>query len=247
MDKEYIFGINPVLEALELKKPLDKILIKKGKSNESTLQIRQLAKRNRIPIAFVPPEKLDRITRKNHQGCIALSSPIEFCEVSQVLPNIFEKGEMPLIMILDGITDVRNFGAIARTCYSAGFHAIVIPASGFARIGADAVKTSAGALLKLDVCREENLSKTIEYLQASGVCVYAASEKSEDNYYQSDFVAPTAFVLGAEDKGVSTAILRRADNMIKIPMVNPFDSLNVSVAAGILSFEAVKQRIEMDV
>ncbi len=244
MDKDYLFGIKPVIEALESRKSLDKILIKKGKNDDNISDIRSLARKLRVPVSFVPQEKLDRITRKNHQGCIALSSPIEFSQVAQVLPNIFEKGEMPLIMILDGITDVRNFGAIARTCLSAGFHAIVIPSSGFARIGADAVKTSAGAILKLDICREDNLARTIEFMQESGVCVYAATEKAEENYYNSDFVSPTAIVLGAEDKGVSTAVMRRVDNIVKIPMSNNFDSLNVSVAAGVLAFEAVKQRLE---
>ena len=243
MDKDFIYGINPVTEAVNEGKKIDKILIKKGKSDEHIEAIIEKAKALSIPYFFVPQEKLDRVTRKNHQGCIALSSPIDFHKIEDILPQIFESGELPLIMILDGLTDVRNFGAISRTCLSAGFHTIIIPSKNFARVSPDAVKTSAGALLKIPICREENLASTVEFLQQSGVQVVAATEKASDNYYQIDFTGPTAIIMGAEDLGVSTHLLRKAEHLIKIPMHNEFDSLNVSVAAGVLSFEAVKQRL----
>ncbi len=243
INSDFIYGINPVDEALEEGKQIDKILIKKGKSDEGINSIIAKARQLNIPFFFVPQEKLDRITRKNHQGCIALSSPIDFHRIEDVLPQIFESGELPLIMILDGLTDVRNIGAISRTCVSAGVHTIIIPSKNFARIGPDAVKTSAGALLKLPICREDNLSMAVEFLQQSGVQVVAATEKAENNYYQIDFTRPTAIIMGSEDVGVSLPLLRKSEELIKIPMHNEFDSLNVSVAAGILSFEAVKQRL----
>lgn len=246
MNTDFLYGINPVVEALKEGKPIDKILIKKGKQDEQVKFIKAESKRLDIPCFMVPQEKLDRITRKNHQGCIALISPIEFYKIDSIIPEVFEKGEMPLLMILDGLTDVRNVGAIARTCLSAGFHALIIPKNKFARIGPDALKTSAGALLKLPVCREENLSKTVTFLQESGVQVIAASEKAEKNYFSADYTIPTAIVMGAEDEGVSNALIRKVDHMLKIPMQNAFDSLNVSVAAGVLSFEAVKQRLSQE-
>ena len=243
MDKDFIFGTKPVFEAVDQGKQIDKLLVKKGKSDDTTVEIIRRAKALDIPVLFVPVEKLDRITRKNHQGCIALISPIDFHKIEDILPQIFEKGELPLIMILDSLTDVRNFGAISRTCLSAGVHTIIIPTKNFARVSPDAVKTSAGALLKIPVCREDDLAATVVFLQESGIQVVAATEKAEDNYYKVDFTRPTAIVMGAEDTGVSAPLIRKADQLIKIPMHNKFDSLNVSVAAGILSFEAVKQRL----
>jgi 23S rRNA (guanosine2251-2'-O)-methyltransferase len=242
-NNDFIYGINPINEALDERKTIDKILIKKGKSDEEINTIIAKCKSLNIPFLFVPSEKLDRITRKNHQGCIALSSPIDFHKIEDILPQIFESGELPLIMILDGLTDVRNFGAISRTCLAAGVHTIIIPSKNFARIGPDAVKTSAGALLKLPICREDNLVSTVDFLQQSGVQVVAATEKAENNYYQIDFTRPSAIVMGAEDVGISHDLLRKSEQLVKIPMYNQFDSLNVSVAAGILSFEAVKQRL----
>jgi len=243
MDKDFIFGTKPVFEAIDQAKKIDKLLVKKGKSDDTIVEIIRKAKELDIPIFFVPNEKLDRITRKNHQGCIALISPIDFHKIEDILPQIFEKGELPLIMILDGITDVRNFGAISRTCLSAGVHTIIIPTKNFARVSPDAVKTSAGALLKIPVCRENDLASTVTFLQESGIQVVAATEKAEENYYKVDFTRPTAIIMGAEDTGVSDVLIRKADQLIKIPMYNEFDSLNVSVAAGVLSFEAVKQRL----
>ena len=239
MIKDYIFGVKPIEEALNNNSSIDKIVLKLGRETEHLMP---LIKSKNIPFQRVPLEKLNRITRKNHQGIIAFLSPIDFYSIEDVLPEIYESGDLPIIAILDSITDVRNLGAIARTCYSAGVHAIVIPSKNFARIGADAIKTSAGALLKIKVCREKKLSDTISFLQGNGVQIVVASEKATDAYHKIDYTGPTAIVMGAEDKGVSEAIIRHADYLAKIPMKNDFDSLNVSVATGIFLFELVKQR-----
>jgi len=237
---DYIFGSQPIVEAIKNNASIDKILIKKGKQSES---LTKLIKERGIPYQYVPIEKLNRITRKNHQGIIAFLSAIDFYRIEDVLPEIYEAGELPAIVILDSITDVRNVGAIARTCYSAGIHTIIIPSKNFARIGADAVKTSAGALLKMKVCRENDLKKTVSFLQENGIQVIAASEKAADDYYNIDYTGPTAIVMGSEDKGISQSIIKSADYLVKIPMKNEFDSLNVSVASGIFIFELVKQRL----
>ena len=237
---DFIFGTQPIIEAIKENASIDKILIKKGKHSESLMR---LIKERGIAYQQVPIEKLNRITRKNHQGIIAFLSAIDFYRIEDVLPEIYEAGELPAIVILDSITDVRNVGAIARTCYSAGIHTIIIPSKNFARIGADAVKTSAGALLKMKVCREHDLKKTVSFLQENGIQVIAASEKAADDYYKLDYTGPTAIVMGSEDKGISQSIIKSADYLVKIPMKNNFDSLNVSVASGILIFELVKQRL----
>ncbi len=243
MNNDFIYGLNPVFEAIQKGDKIDKLLIRKGKKNSVIEDILDLAKQHRIPFFFVPEERLNRVTRKNHQGCIALSSPIDFYQIEDVLPEIFEQGELPLIVILDGITDVRNFGAITRSCLAAGVHTIIISSKNVARISPDAVKTSAGALLKIKICREDNLSAVIEYLQQSGLQICAATEKADHAYFNIDFKSPTAIVMGSEDTGISASIIKRADHLIKIPMQQNFDSLNVSVSAGILVFEASKQRL----
>lgn len=180
---------------------------------------------------------------KNHQGVLAFISPIEFQNIENILPSLYESGKTPLIVILDQVTDVRNFGAITRTAECAKVDVVIIPEKGSAQISGDAVKTSAGALLKIPVCRVKNLSDTIKYLQQSGIQIVAATEKAEDFYYKVDFSIPTAILMGAEDKGVDMEYLRIADQMVKIPILGEIDSLNVSVAASIMIYEAVKQRI----
>jgi len=174
---------------------------------------------------------------------VAFISPIEFQNLENILPALFEKGMNPFFVVLDKITDVRNFGAITRTAECAGVDAIIIPEKGSAQISADAVKTSAGALLKIPVCRVKNLSKTLKFLQESGIQLVAATEKAKENYYSTNFTAPTALVMGSEDTGVDMEILKVADKMVKIPIMGDIDSLNVSVAAGILMYEVVKQRL----
>lgn len=242
VQEDFLFGTRAVIEALKAGKPVDRILLKSGMQNELFGELYQLIKELQIPFQYVPVEKLNRVTRKNHQGVIALISPVEFFRLEDVLPVIFEKGEEPLILILDQVTDVRNFGAIVRSAECAGVHAVVIPEKGSARIGGDAVKTSAGALHLVPVCRERDLVATVGYLQQSGIRVIAATEKTKDLYSSIDLSGPLAIIMGSEDEGISTALLRKADQLASIPIKGKIASLNVSVAASLMVYEAVRQR-----
>ena len=242
-DKDFIFGIRAVIEAIKAGKQIDKLMIKAGLKGELFFELMKLVKDLQIPFQYVPNERINRVTMKNHQGVLAFISPIEFQNIENILPSIFEAGKTPLIVILDKVTDVRNFGAITRTAECANVDAIIIPEKGSAQISGDAVKTSAGALLKIPVCRVKNLSETIKYLQQSGIQLVAATEKASDFYYKVDFSIPTAILLGAEDRGVDMEYLKVADQMVKIPILGEIESLNVSVAASILMYEAVKQRL----
>jgi 23S rRNA (guanosine2251-2'-O)-methyltransferase len=237
-----VYGIRPVIEAIKAGKEVDKVLIQKGLQSEHFAELFALLKRYEIPYQHVPVEKLNRVTRKNHQGIIAMMSAITYQPVEEIVQSLFEQGKNPLIVILDRITDVRNFGAIARTAECAGVDAIVIPTQGAAQINADALKTSAGALNNIPVSRTKNLSATIDFLKNSGLQLVAATEKAEDNYYAVDFRIPTAIIMGSEEDGISPAYLKKADRKIKIPILGKTESLNVSVAAGILIYEIVKQR-----
>ncbi|MDY6801396.1 MAG: 23S rRNA (guanosine(2251)-2'-O)-methyltransferase RlmB [Bacteroidota bacterium] len=242
-DKDFIFGIRPVIEAINSGKNIDKLMIRKGLRGELYYELMALVKQFEIPIQIVPNERINRVTQKNHQGVLAFISPIEFQHIEKIIPSLYEKGKAPLIVILDKVTDVRNFGAISRTAECAGVDALIIPEKGSARISADAVKTSAGALHKVPVCRVKSLTKTIRFLQDSGVQIIAATEKASDYYYQVDFTIPTAILVGAEDRGVAIEYLKICDKMVKIPVLGEIESLNVSVAASILIYEAVKQRL----
>lgn len=230
------------MEAIESGKEIESLFIQRGLSGHLLQELKQLLKEHQISYQQVPVEKLDRITRKNHQGVIAVISPITYQQVEHVVPVIYEKGEVPLILILDGITDVRNLGAIARSAECAGVHALVVPKRGSAEINPDAIKTSAGALYKIDVCREEDLTQTVRFLQESGIKVVVCTEKTSETIYQQDYTGPLALIMGAEDEGVSNHLIRIADGLAKIPMMGEIGSLNVSVASGVVLFEAVRQR-----
>ena len=243
MNKEdFLFGTRAVIEAIKTGKTIDKVLIKKGLKNELFSELLQLLKESGIAPQFVPVEKINRFTRKNHQGVIALLSPIEFDNIDNVLPGIFETGATPLILVLDQITDVRNFGAIARSAECAGVNTIIIPEKGMARIGADAVKTSAGAIHHLPICKVVNLEKTIRFLKDSGIRIVAATEKGDKTYTSADFTGPLAIVMGSEDTGISPNILKLTDEQLKIPILGQIESLNVSVSAALMIYEAVRQR-----
>lgn len=242
-DKDFIFGIRAVIEAIKAGKQIDKLMVKSGLKGELFFELMKLVKDLQIPFQYVPNERINRVTMKNHQGVLAFISPIEFQNIENILPSLFEAGKTPFIVILDKVTDVRNFGAITRTAECANVDAVIIPEKGSAQISGDAVKTSAGALLKIPVCRVKNLTNTIKYLQQSGIQLVAATEKAEDFYYKVDFSIPTAILLGAEDRGVDMEFLKVADQMVKIPILGAIESLNVSVAASILIYEAVKQRL----
>jgi 23S rRNA (guanosine2251-2'-O)-methyltransferase len=238
-----IFGTRAVIEAVNAGKEIDKIFIQKGLSNQLYNELRKAIKDMDIPIQIVPPEKITRLTSKNHQGVVAFISQITYYEVEDLLADVFEKGKVPLVLILDRVTDVRNFGAIARSADCAGVDFIVIPSRGAAQINADAVKTSAGALNRMKVCRVDNLKNTIEYLKDSGLQIIACHEKTSSYHFNADLAKPSAIIMGSEENGISNEYLKRSDMQVKIPMVGNIASLNVSVATGIILFEAVKQRL----
>ena len=240
---EYIFGIRAVIEAIESGKDIDKVLIKKDLKSELATELFAKMKEYSIVGQRVPVDRINRITKKNHQGVVAILSAITFASLDNVVPELYEKGETPLVVILDGITDVRNFGAIARTCECAGVNAIVISERNSAGVNGDAVKTSAGALLHIPVCREKSALNAVKYLKDSGFQIVGATEKGAVNYTKIDDTVPTAIVMGAEDVGISVDILKICDSYAAIPQFGHISSLNVSVAAGILIYEAVRQRI----
>jgi len=241
-EKEMIFGIRAVIEAIEAGKEIDKVIVRRELQGDLSKELFALLKSKDISVQRVPMERLDRFTRKNHQGVIAFLSAITYEHIEDIIPFLYEGGKDPFIVVLDGITDVRNFGAIARTCEVAGVDAIVIPARGSVTVNADAVKTSAGALLKIPVCKEQNLTHAIQFLKNSGVKVIAASERGADLYTGVEYGGPIAIVMGAEDVGVSNENLRIADNLVKIPQFGTIGSLNVSVAAGVLIYEVIRQK-----
>ena len=239
---DFLFGIRSVIEAVHSGKEIEKVLVKKGLQGELYDELIQTLKEAKISWQTVPVERINRATRKNHQGVIAFVSAITYQNLENILIGLFEEGKNPLVLVLDGITDIRNMGAIARSAECAGVHAIVIPEKGAAPISADAVKTSAGALHNIHVSRVSNLYKTVEYLRDSGLKIVAATEKGSNDYTKVDFSGPTAIVMGAEDKGVSNQILKVCDSGAKIPIVGKIGSLNVSVATGILVYEVLRQR-----
>lgn len=240
---EFIFGVRAVMEAIFAGKDVDKILVRKDLESELSKELFEAVKGTRIPVQRVPVEKLNRVTMKNHQGVVAFLSEVTYQKLEDILPALYEQGKNPFIVLLDGITDVRNFGAIARTCECAGVDAIVIPMTDSVSVNADAVKTSAGALHTLPVCREWSIYESIQLLKNSGVKVVAASEKAAENYTKSDYSGPVAIVMGAEDTGIANDNLRICDELVQIPILGKIGSLNVSVAAGILLYEAVKHRM----
>ncbi len=238
----YIFGIHAVLEAVHAGKGFDKVLVRRGAGSDLLKKLLGVLSRMEIPVQQVPVEKLNRITGKNHQGVIAFLSEISYVDITTLLPSIFEKGEDPLILLLDGVSDVRNFGAIARSAECAGVHAIVIPASGSAAINADAIKTSAGALHRIPVCRPRDLLTVMRFLKESGLRLFAATERAADSMYATDMTGPAGMILGSEERGISPQLLKIADSWVSIPMKGNIPSLNVSVAAGVMLFEMLRQR-----
>lgn len=239
---EMIFGVRAVIEALDAGKEIDKVLIKRDMQSDLSRELFAALRGRMIPVQRVPVERIDRITRKNHQGVVAFVSPITYQLTEDIVPFLFEQGKSPLLLMLDGITDVRNFGAIARTCECAGVDAIIIPAKNSVTVNADAVKTSAGALMTLPVCKEQSLTATIKFLKDSGFRILAATEKGDYDYSKANYTDPTCIIMGAEDTGVPYEHLKYCDEWVRIPLMGKIESLNVSVAAGILIYEAVKQR-----
>ena len=237
-----IVGRQPVLEALRAGRSLERIFILKGASGEVIPDIRRIAEERNVPLNTVPMEKLNSLTRTNHQGVVALSSPLVYVDLQQVVDRVTEAGGVPCLVMLDGVTDVRNIGAIARTALCCGAHAVVIPDRGVGALNEEAVKASAGALQHLSVCRVTSLLKAVDTLHLNGVVVYAAEKQADERVQDMDYTVPCCILLGSEGKGLQSYLSKAADRRFRIPMAPGFDSLNVSVSAGIALFEAFRQR-----
>ncbi|MDD2564238.1 MAG: 23S rRNA (guanosine(2251)-2'-O)-methyltransferase RlmB [Salinivirgaceae bacterium] len=243
--KDFIFGLRPVIEAIESGQTVDKILIKKGLTGDLVKELYKAVADYKVPLQHVPIEKIEQITKKNHQGVLAFLSAVEFFDLDTIISDVFSEGKNPFIVVLDQITDVRNLGAIIRSAECAGAHAILVPTKGSARIGADTVKTSAGALYHIPICRTDALPNQIKNLKKSGLQIICGTEKTEENYYNVDLTMPFALIMGSEEFGVSPEIMRLGDRFAKIPINGKIKSLNVSSAASIIMYEAVRQRFIM--
>lgn len=244
MKEQIIYGRHPIVEAIKEGKNFEKILLQEGTTGEFEKELRQLSREYNIPIKITPKERLNLLARNgNHQGVLGFVAMLNYYRLDDVLPMLFEREDSsPLILILDGVTDVRNLGAIARSAECAGAGALVVPHKGSALINAEAIKTSAGALTRLPVCREHSLVNVVEFLQQSGVQVLASTIETSHKLADMDFSLPTAIILGSEDEGVQHALLKRANHKFGIPQLGKGNSFNVSVAAGIILYESMVQR-----
>jgi len=240
--QEMVYGIRPVMEAIDSDKEVEKVFVQKGLQSSVLRELLNLLREREIPYQIVPIEKLNRISRKNHQGVIAYVSPIHFYNIENLMPGIYEQGREPFVLVLDRITDVRNFGAMLRTAECSGIDAVVIPSKNSAQLNSGTIKSSAGAIFKVPVCRSENLKNTLDFLKNSGLKIVAATEKSDSTLFDSELTGPLAIIMGSEGDGVSEEYLKRSDMKVKIPILGEIESLNVSVATGIILFEVVRQR-----
>lgn len=244
-NKEAIFGIKPIIEVIKSGKTIDKLFIQKGLHNESFAILWKLVRENRINYKHVPVEKMNRLTKKNHQGVFAFISPIDFYNIEDVIPNLYEEGKSPLILVLDRITDVRNFGAITRTAECSNVDCIIVPEQNSAAINSDAMKTSSGALNNIKICRTWNLKMTLQMLKDSGIQIVSCTEKTNNKIYSVNYQIPTAIILGSEENGISSEFLKLSDEKVKIPILGNIESLNVSVACGVILYEIVRQRFSL--
>jgi len=238
----YIYGIHPVIEAIKSGKELEKVFIQAGLNSDRVNELKKLLYANKITPRIVPAEKLNRLAPKANQGVVAIISQIQYCEIEMLVPHIYEKGEQPFLLVVDRITDVRNFGAIARTASCAGVHAIIFPEKGSAMINAQTIKASAGAINIIPICRTINLKKTLQFLKESGIKLIACTEKAVTEYTSVNYDDPIAIIVGSEENGISPDILKYADYKVRIPIKGSIESLNVSVASAIVIYEVVRQR-----
>lgn len=241
-ESDSIFGLHSVIEAIRAGKQIDRLLIKQGLQGPLYRELMTEVSKHNIAYQIVPVERIELVTRKNHQGVLAWLSVIEYQNLSNLLPAIYENGEDPLIIALDGVSDVRNFGAVVRSADCLGAHAVLIPEKGSARITSDAVKASAGALHTMPVCRERSLVRAVTYLKNSGLKIICATEKEGITAAEADLTGPVLLIMGSEDKGISREVLSLAEHIVRIPMTGKIASLNVSVAAGIFLYEIIRQR-----
>ncbi|MGZ5245801.1 MAG: 23S rRNA (guanosine(2251)-2'-O)-methyltransferase RlmB [Flavitalea sp.] len=238
-----IIGRQPLIEAIESGRPIDKILFQRNVSGESIGEIRKLAKQKAIPIQQVPPEKMNFLTKANHQGVIAFAGLVTYLELQQVIDHVISQGQTPLFVMLDGVTDVRNIGAIARSAVCCGAQAIIIPDKGTGSLNEEAMKSSAGALEKINIVRVGSLLKAIDELHLNGIKVFTSAMRQEKMVYDIDYKEPCCVIMGNEENGVQTYLEKAADEKFSIPMASDFDSFNVSVATAIILYEAMKQRL----
>lgn len=240
---EFVYGLRPLIEAIESGRDIDKVFLRKNLQGDTYKHILNLVRQRSIPCQFVPVEKLNRITRKNHQGVVAYISPVSYQHLDQVIPAVYESGEDPLVVLLDGITDIMNFGAIARTAECAGVHAIVVSWHGSARVNADSLKASAGALNRIPVSRVPNLIYAVNFLRNSGLMIVGTTEKADKHYTRIRITGPCAIILGSEEKGISAGLMKRCDEIVGIPVMGQISSLNVNAAFAVLVYEIVRQRM----
>lgn len=239
---QQVYGIRPVMEALLAGKSLDKLFLQQDLKSDQAKDLLELARKMGVSIVKAPKEKLNKLCRSNHQGAVAFMSPIEFGDVEEIIQQVYEQRQTPFFLMLDKVSDVRNFGALARTALSAGCHAIVIPHKGSASINEDAVKTSAGALHLIPVCKVHSLGDTIKMMNASGITTVCCHEKTDKTIYESDLKRPLNLLFGSEEAGIEPHLQRMASESAKIPMYGKIASLNVAVAAGVVLFEVARQR-----
>jgi 23S rRNA (guanosine2251-2'-O)-methyltransferase len=239
---DLIYGTRAVIEAINAGKEIEKVMIQSGLSNDLIKELIAIARNKQVPYTFVPAEKLKRMSAKNHQGVICILSSVSYASLDNLVDRAYSEGREPLFIMLDRVTDVRNFGAIARTAECAGVDGIIIGEKGSAPITSDAMKTSAGALNYMPVCREKDLKKTIQFLRDNGIKIFACTEKAEKNIYDAEVSGPATIIMGSEEDGISDLLLREADELVKIPMKGRIGSLNVSVATGIAVYELLRRR-----
>ena len=241
--EDQIFGIRAIIEAINAGKNIDKVFIQKEAKGELMQELFKTMKSKNINFSYVPVEKLNKLTRNNHQGAVASISPIEFVSIEKLVEDVQNQGKTPLFLILDQLSDARNFGAIIRTAECTGVNGIIVQKQGAAPVNGDTVKTSAGAVFNVPICKVDHIKDAVYFLQASDIQTVAATEKTENNIYDIDFTAPMAIIMGSEDKGVNPSVLKLVDHKAKLPMYGTISSLNVSVACGAFLYEAVRQRL----
>lgn len=237
-----IFGIRAIIEAINSGETIDKVFLQKGLRGELYTELEAVLRQNSINTSYVPVEKLNRLTRKNHQGAVAQISPIEFHDIETLVLNVIESGKTPLFLLLDQLSDVRNFGAIIRTAECTGVDGIIIQKKGGAPVNGDTIKTSAGAVFKIPICKVDHIKDAVFYMQASGIKVIAATEKTENTLYNISFKEPCAIIMGSESRGINPSTLKVVDEKAKLPLLGDIESLNVSVACGAFLYEVVRQR-----
>jgi len=242
-DQTQIFGIRAIIEAINAGETIDKVFLQKSLKGELFTELESLLRKNDVNCSYVPIEKLNRLTRSNHQGAVAQISPIEFHDMEQLVLKVMESGKTPLFLLLDQISDVRNFGAIIRTAECTGVSGIIIQKKGGAPVNGDTIKTSAGAVFKVPICKVDHIKDAVFYMQASDIKVIAATEKTENTLYDVSFKDPCAIIMGSEDRGINPSILKVVDDKAKLPLLGDIESLNVSVACGAFLYEAVRQRL----